>query len=289
MKDVSQCLLSIIDEFDKYHSKIVSLEDEKQAYDKNVKLLKSSRDKLLEGKDESISELENRMKASANLQKENEKLKAKYKYISSVTTELRDENAHMNAEVLRLNEENKKYLKLVELLTAELDTVKKEEAQAPKNVAHLFMKINTLEAELKASKKYYAHIVKLEEENQELTAKFKEMAENTMFKNAQHSTLHEQYLKMQKQRNNAYQNVKNLEYEYEGLNKLYQHALHEKEQLQKKTETLTIEKYNKMYDTTNVFGIDMGRESGSNHFVDIDSLIDGIGSSETTQDVKLLA
>jgi len=289
MKDVSQCLLSIIDEFDKYHSKIVSLEDEKQAYDKNVELIKISRDKLLECKEENISELENQVKASVNVQKEYDRLSVKYKYISTVTTELRDENAHMNAKVLRLEEENKKYLKLVELLTSELDTVKKEEEQAPKNVTHLFMKINKLEEELKASRKYYARIVKLEDENEALKKRHKEMAEDKMFKNAQHYALHEQYLKMQKERNNAHLKVKNLEYEYEGLNKLYQHALHEKEQSQKKAEGLTIEKYNKMYDTKNIFGIDMGRESGSNHFVDIDSLINGISPVENTQDIKLLA
>ena len=83
--------------------------------------------------------------------------------------------------------------------------------------------------------------------------------------------------------------MKNLEYEYESLNKLYQHTLHEKQTLQKKTETLTIEKYNKMYENKSVFGIDMGSSGGSNAFVDIDSLIDGIGSSDNTQDIKLLA
>jgi len=289
MKDVSQCLLSIIDEFDKYHSKIVTLEDEKQSYDKNVELLTRSKDKLLQGKQDNISDLENRVKASDEVQKEFEKISAKYKYVSKVTTELRDENAHMNAEVLRLEEENKKYLELVELLTSELDTAKKEEEQSPKNVTHLFMKINKLEEELKTSRKHYARIVKLEDENEALKKRYKEMAEDKMFKNAQHHALHEQYLKMQKERNNAHSKVKNLEYEYESLNKLYQHALHEQKTLQKKTETLTIEKYNNMYETKNIFGIELGASNGSNSFVDIDSLIDGIGSSENPQEMKLLA
>ncbi len=287
MKDVSQCLLSIIDEFDKYHSKIISLEDEKQAYDKKVELLKISRDKLLQGKQDNIADLENRVKASDDVQKEFEKISAKYKYVSKIINEPRDENAHMNAEVLRLEEENKKYLQRVKILTSERDAVKEEEHK-PKNISHLFMKINKLEEELKTSKKHYAHIIKLEDENEVLKKRYKEMAEDKMFKNAQHHTLHELYLKIQKQRNNAYEKVKNLEYEYEGLNKLYQHALHEKQILQKKTETLTIEKYNKMYESKTVFGIDMGSSNGSNAFVDIDSLIDGIGSCDNTQDMKLL-
>lgn len=271
MKDVSGCLLSIIDEFNKYNTKIVSLEDEKQIYDNNVQLLKVNRDKLLNDKE-----------------KIHEKLEKKYTYIKKVVNELRHENAHMNADILRLEEENKTYSEIVELLTLELTDSKKGDKLKPADARSLYMRIHGLEAELKESKNNYLNLVKVEEEKDEFKKQYIKISEDMIFQNSQYQTLHKQYVELQKHNNNGHSKAKDLEYEIQGLNKLYKHTLHEKVILQKKIEDIYIENYKSINETQNMFSVNNDTAVNEDDFIDIDSLINGISPSEKMKD-KLLA
>ncbi len=288
MKDVSQCLLSLIDEFDKYHSKIVKLEDEKELYTKNIQSLQHSRDKILQGKDRETLDLQNRAKASETLYEEHQKLHTKYKFMTKIVSQLRDENAHMNSDLTHLEEENSKYSKLLELLTLELEEEKKAQKDYPQDTEALSKKIILLEDELNSSKKYFTQTLRLEEENIELKKKYQEFKQDKMYKNAQHHTLHEKYLQMQKQRNRALKSVENLEYEYQALNRLYQHSLEEKEDLKKKQMTSSSAKDPQPFQINSGFNKGNQALEKERAFVDIDSLIEGINLDEERDKSDLL-
>lgn len=273
MKDVSQCLLSIIDEFEKYHSKIVSLEDANQSYDKNVKTLKTSRDKLLRSKKEE----------SKILLQEHSKLQGRYKYSKIVIEELRDENAHMNTDILHLKNENEEYKDLIQILKEELEISKKNEVKEPKNIGHLFSKLENLKAELVLSKQELSTLSTVQAENIQLKLQYEEAVHEKLQDSSKQYTLHEEYAKIKKEKKHACEKIEHLEFEYKGLNKLYQNSLHEKVLLKKKAEDLILEKYNKMYEPKHTFGIDINTARGQSNYIDIDSLIEDIDSKPPIQ------
>ena len=278
MKDVSQCLLSLIDEFEQYRSKIVNLEDSNQNYDENLKTLKSNEDELLKSNTEKMLALETKEKETELFLKEYEQLEARYKYYTIFAEKLRDENANMNADVLRLKSENEDQKDTIEHLKQKLAKFEKDEVKEPKNITYLFSKLETVKAELLASKEELSTLNAVQEENQQLKLSYEKLVQDKLENKSKQQKIYKQYLKIDREKNTAQEKMKHLEYEYVGLNKLYKNALHEKVLLKKKAEDLILEKYERMYETKHIFGIDMNTVRGQNNYTDIDSLIEGIDS-----------
>jgi len=283
MKDVSQCLLSIIDEFEKYHSKIVSLESASKEYNKNVQVLKASQHELLQVKKEKSLALKSQEEETEVFLHEYEKLEGRYKYAQSVINELRDENAYMNTDILKLKDENIAYKDDIKRLKEELKVSKaKEYSSELESMLHTYenLKTKNLLSEQAVSR--------LSAENIQLKQRFQEFVQDKLANKHQVGTLKTQYVKMKNEKENIEVKFKELEFEFNGLKKLYDNALREKSLLKKKAEDLILEKYNKMYETKHLFGVDVDSIRGQNNYVDIDSLIDGI-DSKSQVDVKALA
>ncbi|PHR56504.1 MAG: hypothetical protein COA44_07800 [Arcobacter sp.] len=289
MKDVSQCLLSIIDEFEKYHSQIVSLEDANQSYDKNVKTLKSSRNQLIQSKQDNAIALKTKEDELNRLLLEHKKLQARYKYSKVVIEELRDENAHMNADVLSLKDDNEKHTARIQRMKQDLVVSKNNEVKDPQNIVHLFSKVENLKTKLQLSQQELSRLSEVQEENLQLKLRYEQMVQEKLNNSSHLRKLHEQYIKMQKEKNNAYEKMKHLEFEFKDLSERYKSVSHDKELLKKKTEDLILEKYNKMYETKHIFGIDMDTVRGQNNYIDIDSLIENIDASKPPVPIKALA
>ena len=261
MKDVPQCLVAVVDKRETCHSKSLDLEDE------NTKILKMNKVKLL--------------------QEKHDKLYAKYSFVKNINEELRDENAQMNAEVLGLRDKQKKFLRLIKALRTKLNALMAKDDKVAKNDAYLLSKIENLENELKNSQKSLAQYGYLEKENQELKQRHNDIVNRQMQNSTQYRAMQEQLFKIQTQRDKAYENIKQIHFESKGMQKLYKHVLHEKEDLIKKVKALSIERYNTIYEEKNLFGIDTHVAKDANVFVDIDSLIDGIGSQNLSETKSL--
>jgi len=289
MKDVSQCLLSIIDEFEKYHSQIVTLEDANQSYNKNMQTLKSSRNQLLKSKEEHALSLKIKDDEFNALLQEHKKLQGRYKYSTIVIKELRDENAHMNADVIGLKDENKKHETSIKTMKQDLIILKDNQVKDPQNIVYLFSKVENLKTKLQLSQQELSRLSEVQSENTQLELRHEKIVQEKLNYSSNLGKLHEQYIKTQKEKNNAYAKLKHLEIEFKDLKELYKNTSHDKELLKKKTEELILEKYNKMYETKHIFGIDMDTVRGQSNYVDIDSLIENIDATKPPVPIKALA
>ncbi|MDF1879733.1 hypothetical protein JHD50_00200 [Sulfurimonas sp. MAG313] len=278
MEDISEHVLFSSNEFDQYHSKVINLEDTSQSNDKSINSLTRSKDKLLNNKKENLSILQDLEKESKSLVLEHEKNQARYRYVQKTTEKLRSENTYMQEKVITLQKDRLQKDERIKALEQELFKSKTKE---PKNIVHLFIKLENLKTELILAKQELKFLPKVQSENVQLKARYQELVEDRLSHSSQEKTMHLHYLKMKKERGHVYEKLKNLEAKYTRLNTLYDKALHDKELLKKKSENLILQKYNKMYESKHIFDIDMDTLKGQRDYVDIDSLIEGIDEKDS--------